>query len=59
MRPVVDLDIWWPTSGTRQHFANVPVNQTVAITEFAEALKTLERPKVRLGGGIDGNTRSR
>jgi hypothetical protein len=56
----VDLDIWWPTSGTRQHFADVPVNQTVAITEFGDALKTLERPKVRLGGGgPDDNTGSR
>jgi tetratricopeptide (TPR) repeat protein len=47
----VDLDIWWPTSRTRQHFADVPVNQTVAITEFATGLTTLPRPKVRLGGG--------
>ena len=56
----VDLDIWWPTSGKRQHFAGVPVNQTVAITEFASDLKTLERRKVRLGGdGTDDQTGSR
>jgi hypothetical protein len=56
----VDLDIWWPTSNTRQHFANVRVNQTVAITELSDAVTTVERPKVRLGGGEpDDKTGSR
>ena len=29
------LEIYWPTSGTRQIFRDVPVNQGVVITEFA------------------------
>jgi len=31
----VTLDIWWPTSKTRQHFTGVPVNQFIQIREFA------------------------
>jgi len=45
----VDLEIWWPTSNTRQHFTNVGKNRFLEITEFAPAAKTLERPLLRLG----------
>jgi hypothetical protein len=45
----VDLEIWWPTSNTRQRFANVEKNRFFEITEFATALKALERPLLRLG----------
>ena len=31
----VTLDIWWPTSKSRQHFAGVAVNQFIQIKEFA------------------------
>ena len=31
----VTLDIWWPTSKTRQHFTGVAVNQFIQIKEFA------------------------
>ena len=47
---VQDIEIWWPTSNTRQHFANVEKNHTLEITEFAAEFKTIDRPVVRLGG---------
>jgi hypothetical protein len=45
----VDVEIWWPTSSTRQRFANVTRNRFLEITEFAAAPKPLERPFLRLG----------
>ena len=34
----VDVEIWWPTSDTRQRFTAVPRNQAIVITEFADGL---------------------
>jgi hypothetical protein len=45
----VDVEIWWPTSNTRQRFANVDKNRFLEITEFAVAPKPLDRPVLRLG----------
>jgi hypothetical protein len=45
----VDLEIWWPTSNTRQRFSNVGKNRFLEITEFAPAPRTLDRPFLRLG----------
>jgi tetratricopeptide (TPR) repeat protein len=47
---IVDLEIWWPTSQTRQHFANVSKNQFIEIKEFAKDYSKLERRTFRLGG---------
>ena len=47
---IADLEIWWPTSNTRQHFASVPKDQFLEIKEFAKDYTKLERPPVRLGG---------
>jgi tetratricopeptide (TPR) repeat protein len=47
---IVDLEIWWPTSNTRQHFPDVDKNQTLAIKEFAPNYTRLERHPFRLGG---------
>ena len=33
------LDVWWPASNTRQHFAGVAKNRYVNITELAETYK--------------------
>jgi tetratricopeptide (TPR) repeat protein len=46
----VDVDIWWPTSNTRQRFADVGKNRVLEITEFAQAPRALDRPLLRLGG---------
>jgi hypothetical protein len=47
---IVDLELWWPASNTRQHFANVEKDQFLEIKEFATDYAKLDRPVVRLGG---------
>src|SRR5207302_10766174 len=47
---ILDLEIWWPASNTRQHFANVTSNQFLEIKEFETTSKRLERKAVHLGG---------
>jgi hypothetical protein len=47
---IVNLEIWWPTSNTRQNFSNLPKNQFIEIKEFAEHYTKLERKSFRLGG---------
>ena len=34
---ILNIEIWWPTSNTRQNFANVEKNQFLEIKEFATA----------------------
>jgi hypothetical protein len=46
----VDVEIWWPTSNTRQRFANVEKNAFLQLTEFARDYARLPRPSFRLGG---------
>jgi hypothetical protein len=46
----VALEIWWPTSNTRQRFAGVAKNQVVEITESESGYRALARRQVRLGG---------
>lgn len=47
---ILDLEIWWPTSNTRQHFANVEKDQFLQIKEFAPDYIKVERKPYRLGG---------
>lgn len=47
---IVDIQIWWPTSNTRQHFNNVEKNQFLEVKEFAQEYSKLERRPYRLGG---------
>jgi tetratricopeptide (TPR) repeat protein len=47
---IVDLDIWWPTSNTRQHFSAVDTNQFLEIKEFADNYIKLQRQKYSFGG---------
>lgn len=47
---IVDLEIWWPTSNTRQHFFNVDKNQFLEIKEFAQDYARPQRKPYRLGG---------
>jgi hypothetical protein len=46
----VTIDVWWPTSGSRQRFANVAANQTIEIREFATGYTRLERTRLPFGG---------
>lgn len=45
-----DIEIWWPTSNTRQHFANVEKDQFLEIKEFDQQFVKLDRTPYRLGG---------
>jgi tetratricopeptide (TPR) repeat protein len=54
---VVDLEIWWPASNTRQHFTRIQKNQWFEIKEFAKDYTKLDRHPYRLGGpkGLKAN----
>jgi tetratricopeptide (TPR) repeat protein len=47
---LLDLEIDWPASHTRQNFAQVAPDQFLEIKEFAKQYDKLERHKFRLGG---------
>jgi hypothetical protein len=47
---IVDLEIWWPTSNTRQYFSGVDTNQFLEIKEFAGDYTKLRKQQYRLGG---------
>ena len=47
---ILNLEIWWPASNTRQNFANVEKNQFIEIKEFASRFEKLERKSFRFGG---------
>jgi tetratricopeptide (TPR) repeat protein len=47
---IVNIEVWWPTSNTRQNFASVDKNQFLEIKEFSETYTKLVRKPVRLGG---------
>ena len=47
---IVDLEVWWPASNSRQHFADLTPNQFLEIKEFAKDYTKLERHAFRLGG---------
>jgi hypothetical protein len=40
---VAMLEVHWPTSGTTQVFRDLPADQAIEVTEFAESYKSLER----------------
>ena len=42
------MEIWWPTSGTRQVFQDVSVNQFIEVKEFAKTYARLKRRAVKL-----------
>jgi hypothetical protein len=45
-RKVARLEIYWPTSNTRQVFRDVPVDQAIEITEFAPEYRPLNWTRV-------------
>jgi tetratricopeptide (TPR) repeat protein len=46
----VDVEIWWPTSNTRQRFSNVVKNQVIGILEQSERYTPMVRKPLPLGG---------
>jgi FG-GAP-like repeat/ASPIC and UnbV len=53
---ILDLEVWWPASNTRQHFSNVEKDQFLEIKEFAQQYAKLERKPYRLGGARRNGT---
>jgi tetratricopeptide (TPR) repeat protein len=47
---VVEVEVRWPVSGTRQTFSDVPKNQVIEIREMADRYTRLSRPPLPLGG---------
>ena len=47
---IVDMEVWWPASNTRQVFTEVGKNQFIEIKEFSKDYKKLDRRAFRLGG---------
>ena len=47
---IISLEVWWPTSNSRQRFTNVKTDQFLQITEFSKKYITLERKPYTLGG---------
>ena len=45
---IESMEIWWPTSGTRQVYHDVSVNQFVEVTEFAKTYSRLKRRALKL-----------
>jgi hypothetical protein len=41
-RQIETLEVWWPTSKTRQVFHEIPANQFIQITEFDKKFATLK-----------------
>lgn len=48
---ISDVEIWWPTSNTRQHLTGVLKNQALTVTEGQSAFTPIVRRVVTLGGG--------
>jgi tetratricopeptide (TPR) repeat protein len=46
---IIELEIWWPVSNTRQRVTGLGTNQAVEITELAKSYTTIERRPVTLG----------
>jgi hypothetical protein len=46
---VINVEIWWPASNTRQNFSNVAPNQFIEIKEFAKDYTKLERKTFPFG----------
>ncbi len=46
---IIALDVWWPATNSRQHFTGVEKDQYIAVKEFANAYRKLDRQPYRLG----------
>jgi tetratricopeptide (TPR) repeat protein len=47
---IVELEIWWPASNTRQRVTGLGKNQSVEVTELTRSYVKIERRPVTLGG---------
>jgi tetratricopeptide (TPR) repeat protein len=57
---ILDIEIGWPASNTKQNFSNVAKNQFLEIKEFADSYAKLDRKSFRLGAAkreVAGNSK--
>jgi hypothetical protein len=47
---ILNLEIWWPTSNTRQNFRDVGVDQFISVKEFEPSFTVMTRKAYQLGG---------
>ena len=47
---IVELEIWWPASNTRQRVTGLGKNQSVEVTELTRSYIKIERRPITLGG---------
>jgi len=47
----VDVDVWWPSSDARQHFADVGHDRVIEIDESRSTVRSLDVRALPLGGG--------
>ena len=55
---IVQLEVWWPASNSRQVFPNVDKNQFIEIKESAKSYNKLARKPFRLGSSKLASTES-
>jgi tetratricopeptide (TPR) repeat protein len=55
---ILDLEITWPVTNSKQRFGNVATDQFLEIKEFARDYEKLERHSFRLGGPATNNSAS-
>jgi tetratricopeptide (TPR) repeat protein len=55
---ISNIEIWWPTSNTRQNFHDVAANQFIQIKEFDPNFTKLDRKSYHLGGSTKMSTAS-
>ena len=48
---VESLEVYWPTSGIRQRFEDVPLNSALEIWEDGDGYVVRELPRIEMGGG--------
>ena len=48
---IESLEVYWPTSGIRQRFEDVPLDTALEIREDGDDYVTRELPRIELGGG--------
>ncbi|REK24586.1 MAG: CRTAC1 family protein [Planctomycetota bacterium] len=46
---IVSLEVYWPTSDTRQTFDDVPIDQAIQIREGIDKFTVIERPQFEIG----------
>jgi tetratricopeptide (TPR) repeat protein len=47
---IIELEIWWPVSNTRQRITGLAKNQAVEMTELERSYSAIERRPITLGG---------